>query len=226
VLAFGFQPATAVGTDLLYAAATKSGGTVVHALHRTVAWRVVARLAAGSVPATVVTIYTLHHFDAHSAEMSSLISRVLGVALILSSVSVVYRRLILRVARAISFHARPRLRLVVTVGMGALLGVLVSLSSVGAGAIGVTALIMLYPAMPTVRVVGTDIAHAVPLALVAGFGHWLIGSVNWAVLISLLIGSLPGIVLASRLAPRMPDGFLRPILAGVLALVGLKLVFF
>ena len=109
--------------------------------------------------------------------------------------------------------------------LGALLGVLVSISSVGAGAIGVTALLMLYPKLPTVRIVGSDIAHAVPLTLIAGTGHWFLGSIDWSLLVSLLIGSLPGIAIGSQLASRVPDRVLRPVLAGTLALVGTKLAF-
>ena len=112
-----------------------------------------------------------------------------------------------------------------TIALGAVLGALVSLSSVGAGAIGVTALLTLYPKMPTVRIVGSDIAHAVPLTLIAGAGHWWIGSVDWSLLISLLIGSLPGIAIGSALASKVPDRVLRPVLAGTLALIGGRLVF-
>jgi uncharacterized protein len=109
--------------------------------------------------------------------------------------------------------------------LGAVLGVLVSISSVGAGAIGVTALLMLYPKLPTVRIVGSDIAHAVPLTLIAGTGHWFLGSIDWSLLVSLLIGSLPGIAIGSQLASRVPDRVLRPVLAGTLALVGTRLAF-
>jgi uncharacterized membrane protein YfcA len=106
---------------------------------------------------------------------------------------------------------------------GAALGLLVSISSVGAGAIGVTALLMLYPKLPIVRIVASDIAHAVPLTLIAGAGHWWIGSIDWALLVSLLIGSVPGIAISSHFASRVPDSVLRPALAGTLALVGARL---
>jgi uncharacterized membrane protein YfcA len=122
-----------------------------------------------------------------------------------------------------SFRLGPASRFALTVLTGAVLGVLVSLSSVGAGALGVTALILLYPEMPTSRIVGSDIAHAVPLALIAGFGHWLIGSVDFGTLGLLLTGSIPGIVAGSLLAPRMPDHGLRLALATVLIIVGARL---
>ena len=120
-------------------------------------------------------------------------------------------------------HLNDRQIRLLTVALGAALGVLVSISSVGAGAIGVTALLMLYPKLPTVKIVGSDIAHAVPLTLIAGAGHWFIGSIDWPLLGSLLLGSIPGIAIASQLASRIPERVLRPILAGTLALVGARL---
>ena len=104
-----------------------------------------------------------------------------------------------------------------------MLGVLVSISSVGAGAIGVTALILLYPHLPTARIVGSDIAHAVPLTLVAGIGHWWLGSINLDLLIPLLFGSVPGIVIGSYTAAHVPEKALRLLLAATLVLVATKL---
>ena len=127
-------------------------------------------------------------------------------------------------SRTGSTWATPTRAAQLTVLTGFVLGVLVSISSVGAGAIGVTVLILLYPTMPTARVVGTDIAHAVPLTLVAGFGHWLIGAVDWPLYTSLLIGSVPGILIGSLVATRVPDGLLRPIMAAVLVITGAKLL--
>jgi uncharacterized membrane protein YfcA len=111
-----------------------------------------------------------------------------------------------------------------TIALGVVLGVLVSVTSVGAGAIGATVLLTLYPKMPTVRIVGSDIAHAVPLTLLAGAGHWWLGSVDWSLLVSLLVGSIPGIMISSHFASRVPDRVLRPLMAGTLALVGGRLV--
>lgn len=225
VLLFGVNPATAVGTDLLYAAVTKSGGAVVHGLNRTIDWRIVARLAMGSVPATAVTIAVLAHIGIHGHAQHSLISSVLGVALVLTAVSIILRKYILdRLAPIMEAMSEPR-RAALTVLLGIFLGVFVSISSVGAGAIGVTVLLTLYPRAPLVRVVGADIAHAVPLTLIAGLGHWWLGSINWPVLGSLLVGSIPGIMLASQFASRAPDKVLRPIMAAMLAVVGLRLAF-
>ncbi len=223
VLLFGVAPATAVGTDLLYAAVTKSGGVVVHGWHRTIDWTIVRRLAAGSVPATALTILALSHVGSDPHAKHSLISTTLGLALILTSVALIFRKWLLAALAPAVEKLDDRRKLWLTVALGALLGVFVSVSSVGAGAIGVTALLLLYPALPTVRIVGSDIAHAVPLTLVAGLGHWYLGSVDWAMLVSLVIGSLPGIVVASHLASRVPERVLRPLLAATLVVVGFRL---
>jgi uncharacterized membrane protein YfcA len=225
VLLFGFHPATAVGTDLLYAAASKSVGTLVHGANRTVDWRVVGRLASGSVPATIVTVLVLSQFNVLSADMGKVISFVLGIALILTGGVLLARRWFFAAVGPAMQRITPRTRLWLTVGCGAVLGVVVSISSVGAGAIGVTALVLLYPELPIVSIVGSDIAHAVPLTLIAGAGHWWLGSVDWKLLGSLLSGAIPGIMLGSYLTRFVPEWVLRPLLALVLCLVGGRLVF-
>src|SRR5437899_654130 len=225
ILLFGIHPATAVGTDLLYAAATKTGGSLVHGLARSIDWTVVRRLASGSVPSTVLTLLVLSRFDANGAALRDLITTVLSVALFVTAGLLIYRRKLLTfyAARAGELSARRTNRL--TFLSVAVLGVLVSISSVGAGAIGVTVLILLYPHLPMARIVGSDIAHAVPLTLVAGLGHWMLGSVDWHIFGSLLVGSLPGIFLGSYLSARVAELALRIILALTLAVVGSKLAF-
>ena len=223
ILLFGIHPATAVGTDLLYAAVTKTAGSVVHGFNRTVDWAVVGRLAAGSVPMTVLTIVALSYVDINGAAARELIAGVLTVALFVTALTLIFRdKIIGRYAARIGSLAPKRIS-AITVGVGAVLGVLVSISSVGAGAIGVTALILLYPKLPTARIVGSDIAHAVPLTLVAGIGHWFLGSINLDVLASLLLGSVPGIVLGSYAAARIPEFALRIVLAAALVVVATKL---
>ena len=225
VLLFGIHPATAVGTDLLYAGLTKISGSAVHNYNRAVDWRVVGRLASGSAPAAALTLIALSHYGSSSHSTSALITTVLGFALLLTAVTLVFRGWILKKLGAFMANASEGRIRALTVALGAALGVLVSISSVGAGAIGVTALLILYPKMPAVRIVGSDIAHAVPLTLIAGAGHWWIGSVDWALLASLLVGSIPGIAIGSHFASRIPDHVLRPIMAGALMLVGGRLVF-
>lgn len=225
VLLFGVHPATAVGTDLLYAAITKACGTVVHHIGDTIAWRVVGLLAGGSLPASFLTLLMLGRLHMENRVfLSDLIAHILGIALLLTTLSLFLRRYILAVAHRLSLHRKPRTEAAATVLLGALLGVLVTSSSVGAGAIGVTVLVLLYPHLPLKRIVGTDIANAVPLTLTAGMGHLAIGTVNLPLLANLLLGSLPGIALGSWLAPRAPERALRLFLAVMLAVVGARLV--
>ncbi|WP_333825407.1 sulfite exporter TauE/SafE family protein [Pinisolibacter sp.] len=223
VLLFGVHPVTAVGTDLLFAALTKSAGVVAHGFNRSVDWAVTGLLAAGSVPATAATLFVLSRIEAYGDAGRS-IATILGWALIVTSISLLFRSRILAWAKKrFSETPKPRTRAIATVITGAVLGFVVSISSVGAGAIGMTVLLILYANLPLVRLVGSDIAHAVPLTLIAGAGYWWIGSVDLVLLGQLLAGSIPGILIGSLLAPRASERILRPLLAGVLALVGLKL---
>jgi uncharacterized membrane protein YfcA len=207
ILLFKIHPVTAVGTDLIYASVTKTGGSLVHGLNRTIDWRVVRRL-----------------LKVDPASYSTLVTKVLGVSLIFTALALVFRRRLLATySRRVGVLTESQTRLF-TVIVGLVLGVLVTISSVGAGALGVTALLLLYPELPIVKIAGSDIAHAVPLTLVAGLGHLASGSMDLTVLVSLLCGSLPGIVLSSQFAPRMPDAVLRYVLAITLILVSLRLL--
>ena len=225
VLLFHFHPSTAVGTDLLYASATKGVGATVHGANKTVDWKITGRMALGSVPATAATVALLYALHLQGDAASRLISTVLGAALLLTSITLLFRRHIFEFATRHAIEPGPRATGILTVVLGAVLGCLITLSSVGAGAIGVTVLIFLYPKMPIARIVGSDIAHAVPLTLIAGAGHWLMGSVDVGLLGSLLVGSIPGIIIASSMTARIPERLLRPILATTLLLVGAKLAF-
>ena len=224
ILVFGISPASAVGTDLLYACLTKSFGVAIHGLNRTVEWRIVGRLAAGSIPAAVVTLLVLSLLDLHGAAGNSLFAKALGIALLLTALALVFRR------QFVEFRARhapaPDERRVrnLTVLVGAVLGVLVSVSSVGAGALGATALILIYPHLTASKIAGSDIAHAVPLTLVAGVGHAFLGTIDYVLLWSLLAGSVPGILIGSSLVTRIPERVLRIMLASVLTLVAIRLV--
>jgi uncharacterized protein len=225
VLVFGVPPAAAVGTDLLYASITKAVGTAVHGANHTVQWPIVGRLAAGSVPATAVTLMAISHFDLNGRAAAGVISTTLGVMLLITAVALLFRRRLLDLGGSRLADMSMRQTQMLTILIGAILGVLVTISSVGAGAIGVTILLVLYPRLPMARIVGSDIAHAVPLTLVAGLGHWMLGTVDLSMLASLLMGSIPGIVLGSLFAVRVPDAVLRPVMAVTLAVVGGTLVF-
>jgi len=225
ILLFGVHPATAVGTDLLYAAATKTGGSLVHGYARSIDWRVVRRLATGSVPATLVTLAILSHFNLSGDAARNLITLVLSVALLATAFVLVFGEAIVAAYRARVAELDSQRTARNTVLVGLVLGVLVSISSVGAGAIGVIALIMLYPQLPMARIVGSDIAHAVPLTLIAGTGHWMMGSVDWHIIGSLLAGSLPGIFVGSYFAIRVPERALRLVLATTLFVVASRIVY-
>ncbi|MEQ1636026.1 MAG: sulfite exporter TauE/SafE family protein [Methylococcales bacterium] len=229
VFLFHFNPAVAVGTDLLFASITKTTGVFVHhGKHKSVDWRIVRHLAYGSLPAALSTILLLRYLNQNSKDISGMISYSLGIALILTSIAVLVRSYLQR-------HAPPlekectigrfgSKQIPVTVFTGFVLGVLVTLSSVGAGALGTVALFYLYPRIPTLKIVGTDLAHAIPLTAIAGLGHLSLGNVNFVLLGSLLLGSVPGIWLGSHFSAYIPEKILRPVLASVLLLIGFKFV--
>jgi uncharacterized membrane protein YfcA len=227
VVLFGIHPATAVGTDLLYAAITKSAGTAVHGMNKTINWKVVGLLGLGSIPAALVTLWMMAGVDRKSLGAVSFLTYSLGWMLFLTAFLLLFRKPIVDRVAEMRRHKPPVSAATVsalTVVLGLVLGTLVTLTSVGAGALGVTILLMLYPRLEIRDVVGSDIVHAVPLTLVGGLGYWMIGEIDWMMLISLLAGSIPGIIIGSHIAPRMPDRVIRPILAVTLSLVALKLV--
>ena len=224
ILLFGIHPATAVGTDLLFAASTKSVGALVHARGQTIDWRVVARLATGSVPATALTVGSLALLHLDPAAVSGIITPLLAVALLVTAVLVIFQRQVIAVLSGFSANLSPRRQTQLTIASGAMLGVLVSLSSVGAGALGVTALLLLWPKLSPARIVGSDIVHAIPLTLLAGSGYWFMGAVDWHLLGSLLSGSIPGIIIGSLIATRVPVAVLRTVLALVLGIAGGRLL--
>jgi uncharacterized membrane protein YfcA len=229
VLVFGVAPAMAVGTDLLYAALTKIGGSWAHSKRGTVDWKVVRLLAMGSLPAAFCSMTLLHYLSLDEQHLKSLITGVLSVALVLTALALYFKPYLQKWGRSkdgsvYELHAHHLTS--ATVITGAILGTLVTLSSVGAGALGVVVLLFLYPRLPMAKIVGTDIAHAVPLTLVTGLGYAAMGAVNFAILGSLLLGSLPGIWLGSHIGVKIPDRILRPVLATMLILIGGKLMFY
>lgn len=228
VLLFGVPPKLAVGTDLLFAALTKTAGVSIHGLRGTIDWPVARRLAYGSLPAAALTGWLVSRLGHESLQVDRLIMTALGAMLILTAIGLVGKHQLhglacrLRLGSAAAFkRAQPA----ATVLAGAVLGVVVTLTSVGAGALGAVLLLALYPLrLSAQRVVGTDIAHAIPLALVAGFGHWLMGNVDWVLLGWMLAGSVPGVLLGAHLGTRAPDRALRPMLALLLVVSGAKIL--
>jgi uncharacterized protein len=225
IVLFGVSPATAVGTDLMFAAITKTIGSLGHGLHRTIDWRIVGRMALGSIPATALALVLLSWLQLSAGGGRFAITTVLIAALVVTAVMLIARnRIRVRYGRSFSNLGDKQVTLL-TIAAGMLLGIMVTFSSVGAGAIGVTALVLLYPAIPAARIVGSDIAHAVPLTLIAGLGYGAMGSVDPHMLISLLVGSLPGVLAGSLMSARIPELALRYTLAAVLVIVAAKLTF-
>ena len=226
---FGVKPYMAVGTDLLFAAFTKMGGTVKLARSRHIDWPVVLNLSAGSIPAALITLYVLHNLGATSTAVQHIMTTTLGGALLMTAAATLYKALRGKAAPTSvaagqeTAAARPR-HWSLPLLFGALIGTLVTLTSVGAGAIGVTVLMLLYPLLPLPRIVAADIAYAVPLTLVAGMGHASLGSVDWPLLAKLLAGSLPGIWVGSHLMFKTPERVIRSLLSLLLAYAGLKLI--
>ena len=220
---FKLSPAMAIGTDLWFAGISKIGGALAHHRMGHIDYRIAGRLLLGSVPASIATI-ALMHWTGINKTWSGTLTLALGVALLLTAVSVAYRKAWTALGQRLARWLPAQHLGAVTVAAGVLLGVLVSLSSIGAGAIGATLLLLLYPQLPTHRVVGTDIAHAVPLTLVAGVGHATLGHVDWVLLASLLVGSLPGIWLGAQLTQRLPERLVRGFLCAALLSAGIKVL--
>ncbi len=223
LLFFSIKPAIAVGTDLLYASLTKSVGVFAHGKLGNIEWPMVKLLAIGSIPASIATILFLRTINVESSNAVSTIKFWLGMALIVTSVAVLLRNKLMQLAQNGRWLPEKYVALG-TIILGLVLGSLVTLTSVGAGALGVTALIMLYPRERITTIVGSDIAHAVPLTLVAGLGHASLGTINYGLLGTLLIGSIPGIYLGSHMSSKVAEHWLRIALAAILIFVGAKLV--
>jgi len=220
---FKLHPAVAIGTDLWFAAATKTSGAIAHHRHGHVDYRILGLLLAGSLPGALATI-ALMHFTGLTKGWAGTLTFALGIALLLTAVTVAYRQAWHAVGLKLDAWLPASRKPALTVAAGLLLGVLVSLSSIGAGAIGATLILLLHPRLPAHRLVGTDIAHAVPLTLVAGIGHATLGHVDWALLAALLLGSIPGIWLGAQLTRKMPERLVRALLCASLVTAGLKVI--
>jgi len=224
-LLFGIHPSVAVGTDLAFASATKTAGTLAHRFKGTVRWDVVRRLSYGALPAALVTTLLLKHFGAVSEGIALTIRYSIAISVFLTVVALLFRS---RMQAWLNAHPQRQLQgatlAYATIAAGALLGTLVTISSIGAGAVGATLLVLLYPRLTPAEIAGTDIAYAVPLTAIAALGHWWLGSINWELLATLLLGSVPGITVGSLAARAVPEKFLRGLLAITLTSVAVKLI--
>ncbi len=225
-LLFGVSPSVAVGTDLAFASITKSAGTFTHNLRGTVNWHIVKLLSVGALPAAVLATIGLKHFGAPGHEIGQIIRYTIAASVLLTVVALIFKR---RMVSWLNRHPEKQLHgrtlTTTTILAGTALGVLVTVSSIGAGAIGATLIVMLYPKLNPAEIAGTDIAYAVPLTAIAALGHWWLGSINWPLLATLLLGSVPGIILGSVAAKSVPERLLRGLLATTLTLVAAKLIF-
>jgi uncharacterized membrane protein YfcA len=225
-LLFGVSPTVAVGTDLAFASVTKVAGTFAHRLRDTVRWQIVKHLSLGALPAAILTTLALSRFGAVDRDVVQFIRYSIAVSVMLTVVAIIFRK---RMQDWMMAHPNRQLHgqqlAIATIVTGALLGTLVTISSIGAGAVGATLLVLLYPRLSPAEIAGTDIAYAVPLTAIAALGHWWLGSINWELLAMLLIGSVPGITIGSLAAKAVPEKFLRILLATTLTGVAAKLVF-
>jgi hypothetical protein len=225
-LLFGVPPSVAVGTDLAFASITKTAGTFTHRLRGTVRWDIVKLLCYGALPAAVLTTLALKQFGTVDKDIGQIIRYSIAGSVLLTVVAILFKgKMIAWLNAHPDRHLQGSALNTATVVSGFVLGVLVTVSSIGAGAIGATLLVMLYPRLSSAEVAGTDIAYAVPLTAIAAFGHWWLGSINWALLLMLLIGSVPGITIGSWFARSVPEKFLRALLAMTLTGVAAKLIY-
>ena len=228
ILIFGVPATTAIGTDLWFAGTTKTVGGAIHHAKNNADLMVVRRLMTGSIPTAVATLAVMNamHWD---QVRNGWLPITLGVVLCITSAATIARPSLHRwiVANAGRNGSLRRMQLPLTILAGAILGVLVTITSVGAGAFGATLLVFLYPGrLNGKQIVGTDIVHAIPLTFVAGIGHLIVGSVDGHLLANLLIGSIPGIIIGSLLVHRVSERLVRIALSVVLVIAGARLVAF
>ncbi|MGD9671002.1 MAG: sulfite exporter TauE/SafE family protein [Hyphomicrobiaceae bacterium] len=213
---FGVSPTVAVGTDLLFASITKATAAVRHHQYGNVSWPILRWLCAGSLSASALTMGWLYLAAPDTQRLGEVIRGLLAALLVASAIIIPLCPWLLRKRRKDAEAIDVPVRLCATMTTGIVLGVLVTLTSVGAGAIGVAVLSTLYPALMARRIVGTDIVHAIPLAFISGLGHLGLGNVDWLILAALLSGSIPGIALGTRLTGYLPEWLLRITLSAVL----------
>mgnify|MGYP003584269315 FL=1 len=229
---FRIEPHIAIGTDLLYAAISKFCGSMVHAKKLNIVWPIVLWLALGSIPASIVTHWVLEHYLSGSSSYKAILTTVLGFMLTLTGISIVFRA---QIERFFAKYRKAQIseleqnfdikgKKIYVVIMGIVLGVFVTLSSVGAGAFGIMALILMFPNLPMIRIIGSDVVHAVLLTSVAGFAHMTSGNVDFHLLGWLLVGSIPAIIIGTLISSRLPERLIRKILGITLFALGINFI--
>ena len=229
---FKIEPHIAIGTDLLYAAISKFCGSFVHAKKLNIVWPIVIWLAIGSIPASLTTTWVLDNYLSQSTHYKAILTMVLGFMLTITGISIVFRTQVEKFFKKFSKEVteqeveltREKLkqkRLYIAL-MGIILGIFVTLSSVGAGAFGIMALIIMFPNLPMIRIIGSDVVHAVLLTLVAGMGHMNSGNVDFNLLMWLLVGSIPAIIVGTLVSSHLPEKIIRKVLGITLFAIGVN----
>ncbi|MCO8097837.1 sulfite exporter TauE/SafE family protein [Acinetobacter lwoffii] len=232
---FRIEPHIAIGTDLLYAAISKFCGSFVHAKKMNIVWPIVIWLAVGSIPASFATHWVLDNYLSQSTHYKAVLTMVLGFMLTITGLSILFRTQIENLFNKYRKQELPDMtqdlekvklqakeKRVAIIIMGIILGIFVTLSSVGAGAFGIMALVVMFPNLPMIRIIGSDVVHAVLLTLVAGLGHMSSGNVDFMLLMWLLVGSIPAIIVGTLLSSRMPEKLIRKILGITLFALGVN----
>ena len=227
LLVFGVAPVAAIGTDLWFAALTKMAATRVHHAKGLIDWQVVRRLWAGSLPASALTLAWMAYVPI-GKETADFLRMMIAIAVLVTASAMLFQQQMHALGKRFRIGDQEHFKAMqapATIMAGVLLGMLVTLTSIGAGALGVVFLAYLYPLRLTPsRLVATDIVHAIPLAMFAGSGHLLMGNVDFGLLANLLVGSIPGVLLGAALSSRLPHRWLRMALAAILLFTGWKLL--
>lgn len=235
---YKIEPHIAIGTDLLYAAISKFCGSLVHARKMNIVWPIVIWLAVGSIPASFATHWVLENYLSQSTHYKTVLTMVLGFMLTLTGISIIFRGHIEQFfnkfrkksefddmssdLERVNLQAKNKRALIII--MGVVLGVFVTLSSVGAGAFGIMALVLMFPNLPMIRIIGSDVVHAVLLTLVAGLGHMSSGNVDFHLLGWLLCGSIPAIIIGTLISSRLPEKVIRKVLGITLFMLGMNFI--
>lgn len=224
IYGLGVSPIIAVGTDLMFAAITKLFGTAFHHKYGSVNWKIVGLLSSGSIPASLLALFFFNYLEEANSGFESMITTTLGIALIFTSFTLLFKNKLMKFNSSFQISGTPVVNSIKTIIVGFVLGALVTITSVGGGALGIVALYLIYPHLTGKNLVGTDIAHATLLTLIASIGHLSLGHINFHMLAYLMMGSLPGVYIGTRISTALSESTIRSGLACMLLVVGLRFV--